>query len=217
MTYRDVVVAGYDQLGPRYRDQFSGSPTRIAYVRRVRRRLAPGSIVVDLGCGPGDPATRLLAADHRVLGVDVSPGQLRLAASAAPTALLVRADITEFALRPASVDAVVSFYALGHLPPPAHAPLVAAIATWLRPGGLLLTSAPRIPGDGVDDWVGVPMYFGGIGDEPTLAAVRTAGLTVEASEVVPEYEPDGGIARFHWITATKPRVGAGFEPATPRS
>jgi SAM-dependent methyltransferase len=210
MTYRDVVVAGYDELGPRYREWFLGSPNRIAYVQRVRQRLAPGSIVVDLGCGPGDPATRLLAADHHVLGVDVSPGQLRLAASAAPSALLVRADITEFALRPASVDAVVSFYALGHLPPPAHAPLFAAIATWLRPGGLLLTSAPRIPGDQVDeDWIGVPMYFGGIGDEATLAAVRTAGLTVEASEVVPEDEPDGHISRFHWITATKP------PPATP--
>jgi SAM-dependent methyltransferase len=209
MTYRDVVVAGYDELGPRYRDWFSGSPHRIAYVQRARQRLAPGSIVVDLGCGPGDPATRLLAADHHVLGVDVSSGQLRLAESAAPSALLVRADITEFALRPASVDAVVSFYALGHLPPRAHAPLFAAIATWLRPGGLLLTSAPRIPGDQVEDWNGVPMYFGGIGDEATLAAVRTAGLTVEASEVVGEDEADGHISRFHWITATKP------PPATP--
>jgi SAM-dependent methyltransferase len=203
MTYRDVVAAGYDELGPRYRELFSASPNRTAYVRRVRQRLAPGSIIVDLGCGPGDPATRLLATGHHVLGVDVSPGQLRLAASAAPSALLVRADITEFALRPASVGAVVSFYALGHLPPPAHAPLFAAIATWLRPGGLLLASAPLIAGDEVEDWIGVPMYFGGIGDEATLAAVRTAGLTVEASEVVDEQEPDGHVSRFHWITATK--------------
>ena len=85
-----------------------------------------------------------------------------------------------------------------------HAPLFAAIASWLRPGGLLLTSAPRIPGDEFEDWIGVPMYFGGIGDEATLAAVRIAGLTVEASEVVAENEPNGHISRFHWITATKP-------------
>jgi SAM-dependent methyltransferase len=204
VTYREVVAAGYDELGPRYREQFGGSPNRVAYVQRVRRRLPPGALVVDLGCGPGDPATRLLAADHHVLGVDLSPGQLRLAASAAPSALLVRADITEFALRPGCVDAVVSFYALGHLPPPAHAPLFAAIATWLRPGGVLLTSAPRVPGEGVYDWAGIPMYFGGIGDEATLAAVRAAGLTLEASEVVPENEPGGQTSHFHWITATKP-------------
>ena len=204
MSYQDVVAAGYDELGPRYRELFCGGPIRIAYVRRVQQRLAPGSIVVDLGCGPGDPATRMLAADHHVLGVDLSAGQLRLAASAAPTALLVRADVTELALRPGSVDAVVSFYALGHLPPATHAPLFAAIAGWLRPGGLLVTSAPRIPGDEVEaDWIGVPMYFGGIGDDATRAAVIAAGLTLESSEVAPENET-GQTAYFHWITATKP-------------
>jgi SAM-dependent methyltransferase len=146
----------------------------------------------------------MLAVDHHALGVDLSAAQLRLAASAAPSALPVRADITEFALRPGSVDAVVSFYALGHLPPTAHAPLFAAIAIWLRPGGRLLTSTPRIPGDTVEDWIGVPMYFGGIGDDATLAAVRAAGLTIEASEVSAETDPDGHLSRFHWITATKP-------------
>jgi hypothetical protein len=64
----------------------------------------------------------------------------------------------------------------------------------------------------VEDWIGVPMYFGGIGDEATLAAVRAAGLTVEASEVVPQDEPDGHISRFHWITATKPAPGPGSRP-----
>jgi hypothetical protein len=61
------------------------------------------------------------------------------------------------------------------------------------------------------------MYFGGVGDEATLAAVRTAGLAVEASEVVPEYEPGGKISRFHWITATKPPSNHGRpEPVTAR-
>lgn len=204
VTYRDVVTAGYDELGPRYRDLFASSPARMRYAQRVRHRLAPGSVVVDLGCGPGEPATRLLAVDHHVLGVDLSAGQLGLAVSAAPSALLVRADIADFALRPGSVDAVVSFFALGHLPPPAHAPLFAAIATWLRPGGLLLTTTPRIPGDMVENWIGVPMYFGGIGDEATLAAVTASGLAVEASEMTAEHEPDGQLSRFHWLTATKP-------------
>jgi SAM-dependent methyltransferase len=202
---RSVVAAGYDALGPRYHSWSAGSPVRLTYVSRVLDRLRPGSVVVDLGCGPGDPATRLLAADHHVLGVDVSLVQLRLAAAAAPSALLVRADITEFSLRPGSVDAVVSFYALGHLPPSAHASLFAAVSTWLRPGGLLLTSTPVLPGSSIDDnWLGVPMYFGGIGPEPTRAAVVSAGLTFESSELALEDEGTGQAAHFHWITATKP-------------
>jgi SAM-dependent methyltransferase len=78
--------------------------------------------------------------------------------------MLVQADMTRFALRPGSVDAVASFYALGHVPSGQHAPLFHAIAGWLRPGGVLLTSAPLLVGDDVDeDWLGVPTYFGGLG------------------------------------------------------
>ena len=133
-------------------------------MQQVLDRLPAGSTVVDLGCGPGDPATRLLSEQHDVVGVDLSAGQLRIARRLAPRASLVQADLVELALQPSSVDAVVSFYALGHLPSEAHVPLIERIGSWLRPGGLFLTSAPLTPGDDVDaDWLGVPMSFGGIG------------------------------------------------------
>jgi len=159
-------------------------------------------VVVDLGCGPGEPVTRMLAEEHRVLGVDGSRVQLDLARSAAPTACLVQADMTRLALRPASVDAVVSFYALGHVPAERHAPLFEAIARWLRPGGLLLTSAPVGSGEVTDpDWLGVPMFFGGIGEEATLRAVAGAGLRLERLEIV---EGGGHLVRFLWLVARRP-------------
>jgi SAM-dependent methyltransferase len=201
----DVVAAGYDAIGAGYRDWSSGSPVRLRFVAEVLRRLPAGSRVVDLGCGPGEPATRMLAEQHTVVGVDVSRGQLELARLAAPAALLVEADLAALALQPASVDAVVSFYALGHLPAAAHAPLLQSIGGWLRPGGLLLTSAPLIAGDDTDpSWLGVRMFFGGIGEEATLSALRFAGLDVELAERVPEDEGGGQVVEFLWVTAHKP-------------
>jgi SAM-dependent methyltransferase len=202
---RRVVGAGYDAIGGRYRDWSSGSAVRLGFVDQLLRRLSAGSTVVDLGCGPGEPATRLLSARHRVLGVDLSDVQLRLARQAAPSAALVRADMTELALREGSVDAAASFYALGHLPPAAHAPLLRSIASWLRPGGLLLTSAPLNAGGSVEpDWLGVPMYFGGIGEQATIAAVEAAGLVLDDTQVVAEDEGDGHLVRFLWLTAHRP-------------
>lgn len=199
---RKVVESGYDALGPRYREWSRASPVRIDRVRALLDRLSGGSTVVDLGCGPGEPATRLLAERHRVVGVDLSAVQLNLARRAAPTAALVRADMTRFALRPGSVDAVASFYALGHLPPATHAPLLRSVAEWLRPGGVLLTSAPLTAGEEVAaDWLGVPMYFGGIGEQATRDAVRAAGLRLVDVEVVEEDEGGGHVARFLWLTA----------------
>jgi cyclopropane fatty-acyl-phospholipid synthase-like methyltransferase len=202
---QDVVRAGYDEIGERYHAWSHHSDVRLGFVRDVLDRLAPGSTVVDLGCGPGDPATRLLSEAHHVLGVDLSAGQLLIARRLAPRAVLVQADLTELALRPGSVDAVVSFFALGHLPSESHAPLLARIGEWLRPGGLLLTSAPLTPGDDNDsEWLGVPMFFGGIGVDSTLAAVAAAGLDIEEARVVGEDEGEGRVVEFLWVTATKP-------------
>lgn len=201
-----MVSRGYDSIGAAYHDWSHASQVRLRFVDEVLDRLPAGSRIVDLGCGPGDPAARLLSARHRVLGVDLSRVQLELARRTAPSATLVQADMTRFALRPGSVDAVVSYYALGHLPADRHRPLLTAAAGWLRAGGLLLTSAPLGAGDEVkESWLGVPMFFGGIGEEATLATLRAAGMRVESAERVPEDEGGGRTVEFLWVTATKLR------------
>lgn len=203
-----IVRSGYDRIGVRYREWSSASPTRLYFVRRLLRELTPGSLVIELGCGPGEPATRLLAAEHRVLAVDASLAQLRLARDAAPTAHLVQADMAQLNLRGGSAHAVASFYALGHLPSHEHAPLLHAIAQWLRPGGVLLTSAPLSAGDECDEcWLGVPMYFGGIGETATRQAIESAGLVVGEWQVVAEDEGDGKTVSFLWVLARKPQRG----------
>jgi cyclopropane fatty-acyl-phospholipid synthase-like methyltransferase len=195
-----IVRAGYDAIGAGYHARSADKPLRIAYVERLRDRLPAGSTVLELGCGPGDPATRLLAERHRVVAVDLSRGQLDLARGHAPTAALVQADIARLAVRPGSVDAVASFFAFGHLPSAAHAPFLAGLGGWLRPGGLLTANAPLTPGDGVDEWLGVPMFFGGIGVDATLAALRSGGLEIESAEALSD-EPG---ETFLWIEAAKP-------------
>jgi cyclopropane fatty-acyl-phospholipid synthase-like methyltransferase len=201
----ETVRAGYDAIGDRYHAWSRQGETRLRFVREVLDRLRPGSTVVDLGCGPGDPATRLFSQAHAVLGVDISLGQLSIARRLAPRATLVRADIGQLALRPGSVDAVVSFYATGHLPGASHATLFAEISTWLRPGGFLLTSAPLTVGDTeLGDWLGVPMFFGGIGADATVVTIKAAGLDIERAETVEEHLDDGSIERFLWVMAARP-------------
>ena len=166
----DVVRRGYDRIGSGYRDWSAAGAVRRYWLAVLLADLAPGSLVVDLGCGPGEPVTRTLAELHRVIGVDGSRVQLDLARSAAPTARLVQADMTRFALRPGSVDAVASFYALGHVPAERHAPLIAAVARWLRPGGLFLTSAPVGAGDGIEPEEVAPVEDAGEEERPRIVA-----------------------------------------------
>lgn len=201
----DAVRLGYDRIGSRYREWSAAGPVRLQWVARLLEELRPGSMILDLGCGSAEPATRLLSERHRVIGVDASFGQLSLARGAAPNAMLVQADMTRLALQNSTVDAVASFYALGHVPSHLHAPLFASIARWLRPGGVLLTSTPVGAGDGIEpNWLGVDMFFGGIGEQATREAVSAAGLQLETFEAVEEDEGEGRVVRFNWLIARKP-------------
>ena len=201
---QDVVRRGYDAIGSRYTEWSAASEVRLRFVGEMLDRVPAESWVLDLGCGAGEPATRLLSERCNVIGVDLSEVQIGMARRAAPAADFVIADITRFALRPASVQGVASFYALGHVPAAEHEPLLRVIADWLRPGGVLVTSAPIGASEGVEEgWLGVPMFFGGIGQDATIKAAKEAGLQIELAERVPEDEGDGRTVEFLWLIAHK--------------
>jgi len=89
-----------------------------------------------------------------VLGVDFSAVQLHRAQRLVPAARLVQADIARFALQPATVAAVVSFYALIHVPVADQRALFPPIRDWLRPGRYFLAIV------GAGQWTGIEHYLG---------------------------------------------------------
>jgi ubiquinone/menaquinone biosynthesis C-methylase UbiE len=113
---------------------------------QVRGRLlaiadpGPADACVDLGAGTGFVALALAPLADSVLAVDISPVMAEsLAARAAQAGLRnVRtavADLRAFRLPAASVDLVVSSYALHHLRDEDKRTLAVEAARWLRPGG----------------------------------------------------------------------------------
>ncbi|HEU5434137.1 MAG TPA: class I SAM-dependent methyltransferase, partial [Thermomicrobiales bacterium] len=132
-----LVAAGYDRIAERYAawtgEALAGQRERC--VRLLMEALPAGADVLDLGCATGVPVTRALARRFRVVGVDHSARSVALARRRVPAATFVHADMTQLDLPPARFDAVVSFYAITHVPRDEHPALLAAIARWLRPGG----------------------------------------------------------------------------------
>src|SRR6056297_1966364 len=116
-------------------------------VRDVRRSVAAacglstGDTVVELGCGTGsniDYLSDRVGDDGRVIGVDITPEVLALAAdrtSDRENVSVVRGDATRppFDESGPAIDAVVATFLVGMLPEPA-----AAVSTWcdlVGPGG----------------------------------------------------------------------------------
>jgi hypothetical protein len=57
--------------------------------------------------------------------------------------------------------------------------------------------------EALEDWLGVPMFFGSFTAPENVRLVEEAGLEIVRDEVIPIFEPDHGEARFQWILARK--------------
>jgi SAM-dependent methyltransferase len=205
---RDLVRRGYDAISLAYRSD-DGNPapssaedvSRYAgWVAELAGLLRPGARVVDLGCGAGIPATReLVSHGLQVLGVDFSAVQLHRAHRLVPAARLVQADMTSFCLRPAAVEAVVSFYALIHVPVADQRALFPRIRLWLRPGGYFLATVGAQQWTGIEPYLGADMFWDHADTASYLRWLQAAGLRPIWHRDIPE-----GNSRHSLILATAP-------------
>jgi trans-aconitate 2-methyltransferase len=144
------------------------------------------SLVVDIGCGPGQLTASLARRwpTARVLGVDSSPEMLAEAAAHADPGRLdfERGDAATWS-PPGPVDVVVSNATLQWVP--GHRALLPTWVSWLRPGGWL---AVQVPGN-----FDAPSHVelrALAGEARWAARLRDAGLLRGAVEdVAPVAEP----------------------------
>jgi ubiquinone/menaquinone biosynthesis C-methylase UbiE len=101
-----------------------GYPQQTQRRRAIRAlQLRPGDTVVDLACGTGQNFPLIEGAigrDGRIIGVDLTDAMLaqaerRIEHSGWSNISLVQADAADYAF-PAGTDAILSTYALSHLP-----------------------------------------------------------------------------------------------------
>ncbi|MDP9274568.1 MAG: class I SAM-dependent methyltransferase [Chloroflexota bacterium] len=143
--------------------------------------------VLDLGCGAGVPATKLLAEKNfDVLGVDISAVQIERARQLVPRANFEQADMATWEHEPGTFDAVVSFYALIHVPIQDQRNLLPKIRRWLHPGGYLLAIVGFERWTGIEDYLGAPMFWDHADRETYLGWLTEAALTPVWDRFVPE-------------------------------
>lgn len=115
---RSGQAEAFDAIGDRYDDAFPHKEGQLAAGAWLAEQLPAGARVLDLGCGTGLPTARqLVDAGHRVTGVDLSAGMLKLARDNVPEADFRRLDIADLEARGLGpFDGAAAFFSLLMLP-----------------------------------------------------------------------------------------------------
>jgi cyclopropane fatty-acyl-phospholipid synthase-like methyltransferase len=207
IDYRRLVRDGYDRCAPAF--AAARAAEQQPGLELLLPRLAPGSRVLDLGCGAGVPVAARLAREHAVTGVDFSAAQLRLARANVPSARFIESDLMAVDFAPASFDAVVSFYAIFHLPREEHGELLQRVGRWLAPGGFLLATVTRFRESAyTEDFFGVTMYWSNWAREDYERMAREAGLEIERAGAIGHGYGDGAerkVESHELLFARKPQ------------
>lgn len=212
MNLQDTINAYWTERAPSY-DAYQQRPERrdldVAAWGRVWSSALPAAPadVLDVGTGSGHVAFLLAGLGHRVTGVDLSEGMLRIAqerAAGSPGApRFVTGDAVSPDLPGASFDAVVGRYVMWTLRDPD-----AAVASWsrlLRPGGVVAMVDSTWFTDGLGELYGerpdghLPLADARSIDE-TAEVLRRGGLvdvTVTPLEEIHELDRRHGVAPGH--------------------
>ncbi|MDQ3803630.1 MAG: class I SAM-dependent methyltransferase [Acidobacteriota bacterium] len=134
MTLYDQIGRAYSENKSRGVSSYTELPAVIALAGDVRGRR-----VLDVGCGPGRHAEKLLDAGADLTGIDISEGMLAAARQrCGGRGRFLRADFTRAKFDPGSFDLITASLCLMYAR--SLRPVFRRFGSWLAPGGRLVFS-----------------------------------------------------------------------------
>lgn len=199
----------YDAVASEYAlhlsDELSYKPLDRALLALVAEE-AVGRPIADVGCGPGHVAGWLARQGAQVVGIDLSPGMVAIAARDHPAAKFRVGDLRDLPASDGEFGAVVALYCLIHLAPEELPAAACELRRVVAPGGQVLVSFHL--GEEVrhvTDWWGhrVDLEFRFLETEVVARCLESAGMAVQAV-VEREPYPQEVASRRAYLLARRP-------------
>jgi ubiquinone/menaquinone biosynthesis C-methylase UbiE len=203
-----LVQNSYNAIAKTYQQWTSDKPTpRLKHIDKLLALLhkASEARVLELGCGAGDQTKLLASHCGHVVANDISEAQINIARANVPESNVAfeRADMTSLTFEKSSLQGVVAFYSIIHLPQDDQKLMFTRILGWLSPGGVFVCNLGAKPDPGAArPWLGAQMYWSSFGAGKYLEIIREVGFKIVESDIVDDDE-DAKKVPFLWVVAKK--------------
>jgi SAM-dependent methyltransferase len=157
--FSNRIVGLYEKHAAAWdRDRQNGNWNDKVWHGRFVGRLARGSVVLDLGCGPGRPVAQFMVERGlRVTGVDSSPAMISLCRHRLPDQEWIVADIRQLALG-RRFDGILAWDSFFHLNFADQRRMFAVFAGHASVGTVLMFNTGSQHGESIGAYGGEPLY-----------------------------------------------------------
>ena len=201
---RKLVEEGYDKAdyGGAFRKGKSLRENEEEFLSDLISKIPKGAKILDFGCGLGIPHDKFFAKNgFAVTGIDISQKHIDIAKKNVPGAKFIKGDFSRMKFKE-KFDAVVSFYAIFHIPREEHKKLFKKMRSLLKKGGLILvtlgTSGDKYSEE--KDWAGAKMAWSQYDPETYKKIIKDSGFKIIRSA----FEGKPGDAEYHfWVLAQR--------------
>lgn len=137
-AFREFERIAHSRIAGSYHDRFTAVTDRATVPLLDAARVGPGTRLLDVAAGPGGLTREAVRRGAKAVGTDIAPAMVELARTLNPGLDFREASADALPFTPASFDAVVCAFGMGHFP---DADRVAVeFARVLAPGGMVALS-----------------------------------------------------------------------------
>ena len=174
------IIDLYERRARDYDRDRTRSLREKAWLDSFLQHVQPSGVILDLGCGMGEPIARyLLDQGRRVVGIDSSPTLIQLCQTRFPQAEWLVADMRSLELD-RRFDGIVAWDSFFHLAMEDQRSMFARFAAHARTGAPLLFTSGTAEGEAIGSYHGEPLYHASLSPEEYRRLLTTAGFVERA-------------------------------------
>ncbi len=199
---RKIVEKGYDEGDYQkfFRLNKNLNEMEQRFLDKLLQLIPKNANILDLGSGIGIPYDKYLVKPGcEITGIDISQKHINIARKNVPQAKYIKGDLSNIDFESGSFDAVVSLYAIFHIPREEHKHLFEKIYIILKEKGpILVTMGMNGMLMAVEEWIGSEMAWSSYSIEENKKLIQEAGFRLLHVEEEHHY-----LEHHLWILAQK--------------